>query len=136
MQGELLINWLSNRVAKTKLAIVVRHKNVCDKRNHQPVKTDEIDKLHYVLNLKNVRVANETESIPCVFILLTAKDCNSFIKEALVIKCVLRPNEDEVDFEKAAINGFSHFFPDVMIMGCFFHLGHCLFCLRIFICME
>ena len=104
MQGELLINWLSNRVAKTKLAIVVRHKNVCDKRNHQPVKTDEIDKLHYVLNLKNVRVANETESIPCVFILLTAKDCNSYkaiisklIEEALVIKCVLRPNEVLID---------------------------------------
>ncbi len=71
---------------------------------------------------------------PCAFILLTAKDCNSYkaiisklIEEALVIKCVLRPNEILIDFEKAAINAFSHFFPDVMIMGCFFHFGQCLF---------
>ena len=71
-QLQPLITWLSNRAAKTidttdqnKLAIVVCHKNVCDKNNHPPVKTDEIDKLHYVMNLKN-RVANEIESIQAI----------------------------------------------------------------------
>ena len=32
-----------------------------------------------------------------------------------------------MDFEKAAIKAFSHFFPDAMIIGCFFHFGQSLF---------
>ena len=70
---------------------------------------------------------------PCAFVLLTAKDCDSYkamisklIEEALLIKCILRPNEVLLDFKKAAINAFSHFF-QVMILGCFFHFGECLF---------
>ena len=60
---------------QNELAIVVRHKNVCDKHNHPPVKTDEIKKLHYVMNLKN-RVANETESIQAIF----QEEQNKFIE--------------------------------------------------------
>ena len=57
------------------LAIVVRHKNVCNKHNHPPVHALEIDKLHYVTNLK-YRVANETESIQAIF----QEEQNKFIE--------------------------------------------------------
>ena len=48
------------------LQIVVRHKNICDKRNHPDVELDEIEKIKSVFNIKN-RVKNETNLIQAIF---------------------------------------------------------------------
>ena len=64
-----------DKTNQNELAIVVRYKNICDKHNHSPVETNEIDKFHYVANLKN-RVANETESIQAIF----QEEQNKFIE--------------------------------------------------------
>ena len=64
-----------DKTNQNELAIVVRYKNICDKHNHSPVETNEIDKLNYVANLKN-RVANETESIQAIF----QEEQNKFIE--------------------------------------------------------
>ena len=71
---------------------------------------------------------------PCAFILLTGKDfaiykmmISKLIEEALLNKFVLKPEEILIDFEHAAIKAFTHYFPDVTIMGCFFHFGQCLY---------
>ena len=38
-----------------------------------------------------------------------------------------QPTHMLMDFEKAAANGFSHFWPNTDIKGCFFHLTHNIF---------
>ncbi len=48
---------------------------------------------------------------------------SKLIEEALLIKLVLKPEEILINFEHA----FTHYFPDVTIMGCYFNFGQCLY---------
>ena len=52
---------------------------------------------------------------------------SKLIEEALLNKLVLKPEEILIDFEHAAIKTLTHYFPDVTIMGCYFHFGQCLY---------
>ena len=63
--------------------------------------------------------------LPSLFVLLTNKTQDIYMKmwEAIQQLCPLaQPTHMLMDFEKAAINSFLHYWPHTIVKGCFFHL--------------
>ncbi|XP_031327714.1 uncharacterized protein LOC116158974 [Photinus pyralis] len=67
--------------------------------------------------------------IPSVFVLLPGKSkvlYQEMIQALKGLRPNLKPSTIMIDFERAAIEAFQTEFPEILVRGCFFHLGQCI----------
>ena len=65
--------------------------------------------------------------LPSLFVLLTKKTDDVYMRMWEVIQQLCpgaQPTHMLMDFERAAINSFSHFWPHTTVKSCFFHFTH------------
>lgn len=79
--------------------------------------------------LYTIHAVQYSSVIPAVFILMTDRSTNSYIRVLMELNKLntnLKPKSVMTDFEQAALLAFKTVYPDIEQRGCLFHMGQCI----------